>query len=168
MFSDGINKYVDVIFDPKTKRVHCQFNQPSVSGLFTNKTCSVAVTYGRNCDEETVVYPNSSSSNPVITPPIEFTDGILEYCLLITAISKNMTIKVERRVVSIDSRREINSSALVAVIVVFVAIGLTTVITTLVVYITYKRNILQKRWIKFKIPPPRKLTEAFEVFEVKN
>ena len=90
--SDGINRYVNITFDSTTKRVMCLFLNEISNSI---KYCNATVRYGEECDQQVGMYSNTSNSNSVLTPQIEFINDVSKYCLFAIAVSDNITIAVE-------------------------------------------------------------------------
>lgn len=164
LISDRDNRYVTVTFDPITKRVQCLFH----NGNRLSKLCTVNVSYGVDCDQELGTYPNSSFNNFVVTPQIEFVNGIFEYCLLVTAISGNTTVKVEGRVIDIDTRQ--NNAALITSLI-FLIIIIVAMAMPIAIWKVNKDLIPRERYIKFNLTSkdntsPMTFTEALKIFSV--
>lgn len=102
IFLDGINRYVNVTFDPNTRHFICLFlNQMTIAGT---KRCNATVKYGTNCDQEIGMYSSSSTNNSVNTPQIQFINGVSKYCISVIANSdmNNLTVAVEGMLSLID------------------------------------------------------------------
>lgn len=88
-------------FDPTTRSVLCSFLNESL--IDQGKKCIANITYGINCNQPLGVFSGVGAGNSVITPSVEFIDTVSEYCLLVSAISGNVTVMVEGTLIDIGN-----------------------------------------------------------------
>lgn len=90
--TDGINNLVTVEFSSIDRSITCAFiNQESD----TVKWCNANVTYGSNCDQQLGMYFGMGRGDRVRTSPLTTVPGVAEYCFLINATSRNITVLVQ-------------------------------------------------------------------------
>ena len=86
-----MNPVVNVMINISSNSVLCHFLRAST----TDKQCIANVTYGDNCDQFLGTYTGVGTSDIITTSPLEFINGVSEYCLYVIAITNNNIIVVE-------------------------------------------------------------------------
>ena len=68
----------------------------------SSKQCIANITYGTHCDQLVDIYRGEGTDNSVMTSPLDFINGVSEYCLLVTAVNGNVTVIVEGTITLAD------------------------------------------------------------------
>ena len=92
ILTDGINNLVMVEFRSIDRSITCTFinQQPN-----TMKQCIANIMYGSNCDQQLGVYTGMGTGDKVRTLPIGRALGVDEYCFIVNATSRNITVLVQ-------------------------------------------------------------------------
>ena len=84
-----MNNFVDVTFDVQTMTVSCHFLNTFITG---NKICIANISNNESCAKSLQSFRGEDIGNPVTTTPLQFSDGVSEICMIVTAIGGNKTV----------------------------------------------------------------------------
>ena len=86
-----MNHVVNVMINISSKSVLCHFLRASTF----DKQCIANVSHGENCEQFLGTYTGEGTHDVIATSPLEFINGVSEYCLYVIAVTNNNTVVVE-------------------------------------------------------------------------